>query len=310
MPLNPEKRAAILADHRKGSSPSVLATSHKVARSTIYRLLQSVAETESTESVANIDENVVVNGISKDFYATSEKFAKDMGLEEDDENEEKVKKSPQEAEDDAEKAMAAVFGTEPVPGMRVPISRVQPVQVERDDESVVEPPAAPRPTLQRSVSRDEVVQRIAFNVEHFGPILSQFTGPDKTAFLQSLATKGDAELANLLNAIECNRSVANLSTAFKHAFFAVAQGTEMMTSKFLGMNTTGFCDNLKAQEADITMAMKECAMDRWRQMKALDKPEWRLGILFCLTLVQTDANNRMKDLLAKQAPEPKQYESL
>jgi hypothetical protein len=40
--------------------------------------------------------------------------------------------------------------------------------------------------------------------------------------------------------------------------------------------------------------MKELAIDQWETLKGMNSPEMRLGALFGLTLIQTDAANRMK----------------
>ena len=45
------------------------------------------------------------------------------------------------------------------------------------------------------------------------------------------------------------------------------------------------------------MIMKELAIEQWNRLKVMDTPTARLGVLFCLTLAQTDARNRLEEHL-------------
>jgi hypothetical protein len=153
------------------------------------------------------------------------------------------------------------------------------------------------------VDRSDLTQRIIFNVEHFGPHLRTITGESKEAFIQSLGGRDGQELQGLLTTIERTRSVGNLATGFKQMFYVVGQAVETGT-RVIGMKTGGFTEQLKEQDEEITMCLKEIAINEWERLKAFDSPQIRLGSLFCMTLMQTDARNRMGDQLRRvvQAP--------
>jgi len=151
------------------------------------------------------------------------------------------------------------------------------------------------------VDRGDLIQRILFNVEHFGPLLTGIIGPNPPEFIQGLEKRGDLELKALLNTLERTRSVGNLASGFKQTFFfVVGQATEVVT-KLVGMKTDGFVDHLRQQDTEVTMIMKELAIDQWETLKGMNSPEMRFGALFGLTLIQTDAANRMKSHLHMNA---------
>jgi hypothetical protein len=141
------------------------------------------------------------------------------------------------------------------------------------------------------IDRGDITQRIVFIVEHFSPLVAGIVGSDSTAFIQSLTNRPDRELEGLLKTLERSRSVGNIASGFKQLFFVAGQATEGLT-KVIGMRTHGFADQLRQHDAEVSMIMKEIAMNQWESVKALDSPEMRLLSLFSLTLVQTDAQNR------------------
>ena len=144
------------------------------------------------------------------------------------------------------------------------------------------------------IDRNDVIQRVIFNVENFGPLLTTIVGPHPESFLAECQKMSDDELTSTLRLIERTRSVGNIAAGFKQTFFMVAQATEV-TSSFLGVKARGFTERLKAEEQQVAMIMKELAIENWERVKAMDSPTTRLGILFCMTLAQTDASNRLND---------------
>ena len=152
------------------------------------------------------------------------------------------------------------------------------------------------PTVVRLYDREDLTQRIIFNVQHFGPLLETITGP-KDTFIQSLSKKDGAELKHLLTTLERTRSVGTLSAGFKQVFYVAAQGVEV-ASGMIGVESQGFTSHLKEQDEEITMCLKEIALNEWERLKTLDSPQMRLGVLFALTLAQTHTRNAMASQIA------------
>ena len=148
-------------------------------------------------------------------------------------------------------------------------------------------------------NREDLIQRIVFNVQHFGSLLETITGSNKEAFIASLADKEGFELKHLLTTLERTRSVGTISAGFKQVFYIAAQGVEI-TSGFVGVKSQGFTSQLHQQDEEITMCMKEIALNEWERLKDLDSPQTRLAMLFCLTLAQTHTKNEM--LASTNAP--------
>lgn len=146
----------------------------------------------------------------------------------------------------------------------------------------------------QAIDREDVTQRIIFNVNHFGSSLEAVLGPRDChkAFLISLPTKDPHELQNLLTMLERTRSVGSISAGFRQVFYGVAQGVEV-ASGFIGVKAQGFVGQLQQQDEEITMILKEIALQEWQRLKELDSPQARLGMLFCLTLAQTHTRNQI-----------------
>ena len=165
-----------------------------------------------------------------------------------------------------------------------------------------EPPPASRFGLSEA-KKAELTQKIIFNVQHFGQQLEIITGPNKEAFIQTLTSLTPPQLKDLLTTLERTRSVGNMAAGFKQVFFVASQGAEVAT-QLLGMRTEGFSQQLKQQDEEITMIMKELAIEQWERLKAMDSPQARLGLLFCATLIQTDTRNRLADHMRAQQTVP------
>jgi len=176
-----------------------------------------------------------------------------------------------------------------------------------DDDDVDEPPSlkAPRrsvapknvvkyqPPEESAVERNALEQRIILNIENFAPIFHFIK--DKDAFIRSIPNKSTTELKGLLKTLETTRTTVNLSNQMKNTFFMASQGTEMFGAMFLGLKTRGFTEMLMAQQQELDMIFREIAIDYAPMFSMTNKPELRLGMIFAMTLMQTDSTNRLKD---------------
>ena len=306
--MTPETRELILKDYRAGKAKSAAALGklHNVSRSAVYRVLKSVAEEPKAEDVTRIVDSGDI--VPKEIMEKMDHFADDLGLpaggsqlRHDIED-----KSPEQRKED-EEALDRLMGR--IAGEPAESNAMDGIM----DKMFSQPPPPPRRAMAApmfheripapQVDRTDLTQRIIFNVEHFGPHLRTITGENKEAFIQSLGARDGQELRGLLTTIERTRSVGNLATGFKQMFYVVGQAVETGT-RVIGMKTGGFTEQLKEQDEEITMCLKEIAINEWERLKAFDSPQIRLGSLFCMTLMQTDARNRMGEQLRRvvQAP--------
>jgi len=311
MAVSKEMKEKVLADYRSKAltSAAALAKKHGLSRSSVYRILSAVAPSagkaaavpgsgpklEITDA-ADSDAESVASQISRTYFARSDRLADDLGL-----TTSKLTNVPDanpiddaEREQEIENAMEAILGEGPRTAYQPPAFINEPPP---SRQAVVAQPEVP----SGYIDRDDVCQRIIFIVENFGPIVVGITGANAAAFLQQLTSKSDLELSRLLRTLERTRSVGNIAAGFKQLFYFTGQATEMIT-KVVGLKTDGFANHLREQDRELTMIMKEIALNQWERVKGLDSPEMRLGSLFCLTLMQTDAVNRMKSLHRVQTP--------
>jgi predicted DNA-binding protein YlxM (UPF0122 family) len=311
----PDKVKAVLRDYRSGkaSSASELAKLHGVSRSAVYRLLKKEGDTpelkvtEKEQTAEKPEEN---GTLMEDLFSKAEQFANTLGLPEQAgkvlNEEPKDAKAEQEKEEQLDALMDAMMGTPPQ-GLTLPAGL---------QEALDEPmPTRPRTILRRmepelelkpqvtEARRAEIVQKIVFNIQHFGPQLEVITGANREAFLQTLPALSTPQLSETLTTLERTRSVGNIANGFKHLFYVAGQATETAT-QFAGMSTQGFTAQLKAQDEEITMIMKELAIEQWERLKVIDSPQVRLGMLFCMTLVQVDTRNKLEEHFKRsQVPE-------
>lgn len=320
--MTPDKKAAVLADYRakKATSAAALARAHGLSRSAVYRLLQSVKVTSDIDKPRGVAvkakteeaDSVIFNSDDEqDFQKRSERFAEDLGLPSASnlKNFDDGREGENNADERLDKAAEAMFGS----------FDAKPEMPDDVLESVFNGPppsqaVSPRRTAhvvipyeESPVVKHDLIQRIIFNVENFGPLLNTIVGPSPQAFIASLQSLRSEELEKTLEVIERTRSVGNIAAGLKQTFFMVASATEVGAS-VIGVKARGFADRLRAEDQQITMIMKELAIENWARVKGMDSPTARLGVLFCMTLAQTDSMNRLNDVMrpqmaARQIPE-------
>ena len=330
--MTPETKELILKDFKAGKAKSAAALGklHGVSRSAVYRVLKTLPEAMPEAQKKNdtqAEEFTAEELIPQDVVLKMNSFADELGLPNEGSHlrHNVEDKSPAQVRADEEaldmvmgrlagdtdfgaedSALDSVLGkiyAEPLPESEDQGYRT--TQRIRQRPQSLESIAYRTPLRPQVPAHDsaDLTQRIIFNVEHFGPHLKTVIGQNKEAFIQSLSSRSGQELQGLLTTIERTRSVGNLATGFKQAFYVVSQAVETGTA-VIGMRTRGFTEQLKEQDEEITMCLKEIAINEWEKLKALDSPQIRLGSLFCMTLVQTDARNRMGEQLRRvvQAP--------
>ena len=93
--------------------------------------------------------------------------------------------------------------------------------------------------------------------------------------------------------MEDTRTIATATIQLKHMLVLGAQFTEMATVS-VGLKSQGFAQNILSQEEEITLCLRELALERVDSFKQLQRPELRLAMLFSTTLLATDQANRLK----------------
>jgi len=328
--MTPESREKILRDYRIGKHTSAvkLAEAHGVSRSAVYRVLKAEKavnqphDSQGSDEAANDNETHIVDSssgelIPNDALIKMDALASDLDLPEEGsrlrhDNDDKTPAQREADEKVADELMSRIAGdmgdfggdaaldgvlgkiySQPAP----PAASRRGGEISRQRATMsYEPPAV-------IYDRTDLTQRIIFNVEHFSPHLKTIIGDNSEAFIQSLAVRSGEELSALLKTIERTRSIGNLAAGFKQVFYIAGQAVET-GSRVIGMKTTGFTQQLREQDEEITMCLKEIAINEWERLKAFDSPQIRLGTLFCMTLMQTDARNRMSEALQKVVNAP------
>ena len=279
--VNQEIRTKVLSEHKaKKTSVAELAKSYGISRSAVYRILdtekksKAPAVSEGEEEQSDGDEQK-----GQSFFFRNEKFAEDLGLQEvklRNDDDRAPARSDEEIDDVIDGFMSNMDrGAQGQQAIFIPPP----------------PPPAPAQDPEPRLNREDLIQRIVFNVQHFGSLLTTITGPPKE-FIESLTSKDSFTLKHLLTTLERTRSVGTISAGFKQVFYIASQGVEV-ASRLVGVKSQGFTSQLQQQDEEITMCMKEIAMAEYNRLKQLDSPQARLGILFCLTLAQTHTRNEM-----------------
>jgi len=160
-------------------------------------------------------------------------------------------------------------------------------------------PPAPAPALAPAPAtpakpREEMIQRILLNADTFPAHYPFIT--DKTAFAQSLAEKSPEQLADLLKMMEQTRSINNMAAQMKQAFFVVSRATETLGGH-LRLKTQGLTDALLQQQQELDYIFKELAITYADKFSATTRPELKLALTFGMAVLQTDAQNRIRERL-------------
>ena len=149
--------------------------------------------------------------------------------------------------------------------------------------------------------RAKYMSRIHLNVINFHHLLPFIQHKDK--FLQGLHKKTTKELISISGLIETQRSLGNVATQMKNAFFIVSKGVEMGCNR-IGMKVDGFADDLKQKERELESIFQEIAVEQADSLKAYTTPQMRLAMIFTSSLMLTDSRNRMITSRRMSQPNP------
>lgn len=140
-----------------------------------------------------------------------------------------------------------------------------------------------------------LISKLTMNVNNFEVVLRDVIKGDKESFLKSLHSLSVSELTSTLKLFEHTRSSNNMANQLKYGVFVSAAALEMITKKVLRLQSDGYADMIKAQDAELTAILREMAMDSSMDgLKTLQTPGVRLATLMATTLFSVDARNRMQ----------------
>lgn len=309
--MHPDTARQVLEDYRtkKATSATALAKLHGVSRSAVYRLLQAGQPKNTLVNTKDEDTRSVATSVSNassamTFEGKVGRFADELGLPDDSGQLKMTDEDKPEDEEIREAALDAVMGniTGETVGLKLPPGLARALEGPLPQQQSASPPRSMLaiPGQGVLVDRASLMQKIIFNVQHFASHLEPIIGPSKETFIATLGGLSDTQLKDTLNTLERTRSVGNMASGFKQVFYVAAQATEA-TSRMIGMKARGFTEHLRTQDEEITMIMKELAIDQWEKVKVLDSPQARLGVIFCMTLIQVDAKNRISDQMLAAA---------
>ena len=161
--------------------------------------------------------------------------------------------------------------------------------------ALAEEAPAPAVELPRGDPK-ELVQRILLNAETFPEV---FPNPPTQS---SLAGKSWKELDEVLKSMEHSRAVRMLSVQMKQVFFVASRATEVLGKAALKLKTDGMTDALMTQTKELDYLFRELAIKHASKFSGTSEPEVRLLMLFGMTLLQTDATNRLRERMPASAP--------
>jgi len=153
-------------------------------------------------------------------------------------------------------------------------------------ESGLEPP--PKADVPRGDPK-ELIQRIILNAETFPEVFP--SAPTES----SLANKSVPDLQGVLASMEHSRAVRTLSVQFKQVFLVASRATEVLGKVALRLKTDGMTDALMTQQKELDYLFRELAIKHAGKFSGTSEPEVRLLMMFGMTLLQTDATNRLKE---------------
>lgn len=161
-----------------------------------------------------------------------------------------------------------------------------------------------------------VIAKIQMNVDNFPEVLKDYIKPDRDTFIAKVNKMSSADLKHTLSLLQTVRSSANMANQMKYLLFGATGMIEVASQRFLGMNTRGYADMVRQQEAEIQSCLREIAINNVESYKKIERPEMRLATVLVTTLLAVDSRNRMEQVRTQFKTAPineeteKQFEEL
>lgn len=170
-------------------------------------------------------------------------------------------------------------------------------QIQREEAPILKLP---------QIDRQPIIQKILMNADTFPAHYPFIT--DKTSFALSLNDKSVGQLQDLLDTMERTRSTNNLSAQMKQVFFVSARAAETLGSR-IRLKTDGLTNALIQQQQELDYIFKELALTYSDKFTKASSPEIRLLMMFGMTILQVDSQNRIREAMRTETSEEK-YQDL
>jgi len=114
---------------------------------------------------------------------------------------------------------------------------------------------------------------------------------DAPKFIESLSGRSAADLKTQLELLESTRSIVNGSMVLHALFGTIAGGGEIIGGK-VGLQTQGYQRLMLSQDGALREIFRDIAFENSNKLKSIQRPELRLAMLMCQTLMAVDTMNR------------------
>ena len=138
------------------------------------------------------------------------------------------------------------------------------------------------------------ITKITMNVDNFPEVLKDHIKPDRDGYIAKICKMNVSDLHQTLKLLETVRSSNNMANQLKYLLYGATNIIEVGTQRFLGMQTQGYAQMVRQQEAEIQSCLREIAINNVDKYKSIEKPEARLVTVLVTTLLATDSRNRME----------------
>jgi len=156
--------------------------------------------------------------------------------------------------------------------------------------------ALPKEPKEPEEDKSIVIAKIQMNVDNFPEVLKDYIKPDRDTFIAKVNKMSSADLKHTLNLLQTVRSSANMANQMKYLLFGATGMIEVASQRFLGMNTRGYAEMVRQQEAEIQSCLREIAINNVESYKKIERPEMRLATVLVTTLLAVDSRNRMEQV--------------
>lgn len=169
---------------------------------------------------------------------------------------------------------------------------------------------------ERFEDKSVYITKITMNVDNFPEVLKDHIKPDRDGYIAKICKMSISDLHQTLKLLETVRSSNNMANQLKYLLYGATNIIEMGTQRFLGMQTQGYAQMVRQQEAEIQSCLREIAINNVDRYKTIEKPEARLVTVLVTTLLATDSRNRMERVRSEFKARPvdpeaeKKYEDL
>ena len=160
------------------------------------------------------------------------------------------------------------------------------------------PAKAPKAPPEPPLDKGHMIAKITSLLTSFPGLFANHI-KDSAKFIESLPGRSAADLKTQLELLESTRSIASGAMVLHALFGTVAGGVEIIGGK-VGLQTQGYQRLMLSQDGALREIFRDIAFENSTKLKAIQRPELRLAMLMCQTLMAVDSMNRR----APAAPAP------